>query len=83
MRCSHTLLPVLLVVVPGIVSIEGAVPDDPNDDKIVAAAVESQASYLVSEDHHLLALRESNGIKIMNRVEFNGELDRLETAPAG
>ncbi|HEV3345287.1 MAG TPA: putative toxin-antitoxin system toxin component, PIN family [Pirellulales bacterium] len=78
-----TLLPVLLVVVPGIVHLEGAVPDDPNDDKIIAAAVESQASYLVSGDHHLLALREWNGIKIMNRVEFDGEFDRLERDQAG
>lgn len=72
------VLPMLLIVLPGIVHVEGAVPDDPDDDKIIAAAIESQASYIVSEDQHLLRLREWNGIKIMHRVEFNAELDRLE-----
>jgi putative PIN family toxin of toxin-antitoxin system len=72
------VMPLLLVVVPGIVQIEGAVPDDPDDDKIIAAAIEGQASYIISEDRHLLRLREWNGIKIMNRAEFNAKLDRLE-----
>lgn len=65
------LLPLLLVVLPGVIRVEGAVPDDPDDDKIIAAAIESQASYIVSEDHHLLRLCEWNGIRIMNREQFN------------
>lgn len=76
------LLPIFLVVVPGIVQVEGAVPADPDDDKIIAAAIESQASYIITEDRHLLDLQEWSGIRIMNRVEFNAELDRLEANQA-
>jgi predicted nucleic acid-binding protein len=43
--------------VPGIQQAVGAVPADPQDDMIVAAALESQAEYIVSEDKHLLALK--------------------------
>jgi len=45
---------------------------------IIAAALESKAEYIVSEDKHLLDLKEYQGIKIKNRVDFAAELDRLE-----
>jgi len=35
---------------PGVVSAAGAVPADPDDDNIVAAAIECRAKYIVSED---------------------------------
>jgi len=47
---------------------------------IIAAALESKAEYIVSEDKHLLDLKEYQGIKIMNREGFETELDRLEVA---
>jgi len=67
-------------LLPGVLQAPGAVPADPKDDKIIAAALESQASYIVSEDRHLLDLGEYQGIKIMNRVDFASELDRLGVA---
>lgn len=70
-------LPRYCVLVPGTVEVPGAVPADPNDDKIVAAAIEAQAEYIVSEDQHLLDLKEYEGITIMNREQFERELDRL------
>ena len=70
-------LPTLCMITPGHVAVQGAVKDDPYDDKILAAAVESHAVYLISEDWHLRKLKEWQGIKIMNREEFAVELDRL------
>ena len=71
------VLPARTVRVPGVRNAHGAVPDDPEDDMIVAAALESGASYIISEDKHLLDLGEYQGIKIMNREQFDAELDRL------
>lgn len=66
---------------PGIRQAHGAVPADPTDDKIIAAALEAKAAYIVSEDHHLLDLQEYQGIKIMNRKQFEAELRRLGVPP--
>ena len=63
--------------VPGQRTITGVVRADPKDDKIIAAAIEANAAYIVSEDSHLLDLREYAGIKIMNIDNFMTELDRL------
>jgi len=63
--------------IPGIRNAHGAVPADPKDDMIVAAALESGASYIISEDKHLLDLGDYQGIKILNRQQFEVELDRL------
>ncbi len=63
--------------VPGHRQAHGAVEADPDDDKIIAAALESKAAYIVSEDRHLLDLGEYQGIKIMDRDQFAAELDRL------
>lgn len=47
-----------------------AVPNDPDDDMIVECAIVSGASIIVSGDHHLLALREYQGVRIINPGEF-------------
>ena len=64
--------------IPGLRNAHGAVPADPDDDKIIAAALEANAAYLISEDKHLLKLGSYRGIKIMNREQFAAELDRLK-----
>ena len=69
----------ICVVVPGLIRVRGVVIDDPDDDVILSAAVESRAEYIVSEDLHLLKFREWQGIKIMSRDEFSAELDRMES----
>ena len=47
---------------------------------IIAAALEAKAEYVISEDKHLLELDQYEGIKIMNREQFEAELDRLGVA---
>jgi putative PIN family toxin of toxin-antitoxin system len=56
-------------LVAGDVSVV-AVPDDPKDDKFVAAAIEGQADYIVSGDNHLLNLKEYHSISILTPREF-------------
>jgi uncharacterized protein len=56
------------VVRPDVVL--GAVPDDPDDDPIVACAVLGKADVIVSGDRHLLALREYEGIPIVRPIDF-------------
>lgn len=74
-------LPAILGTKPlkGTLSLHDAVPADPKDDMVIAAAVDGNAAYIVSEDPHLLDLKNYEGIKIMNREAFMKELDRLGT----
>ncbi|MBR9699375.1 putative toxin-antitoxin system toxin component, PIN family [Candidatus Woesearchaeota archaeon] len=46
------------------------VKDDPNDDKIIECALACDARYIVSQDKHLLNLKEFNGIKIVRPEEL-------------
>ena len=70
-------------LLPGVRQAHGSVPADPKDDMVVAAALEANASYIVSEDKHLLDLGDYEGIKIMNRKQFGAELDRLGVPDVG
>lgn len=72
-----SILPTLVRVYPGVLAVPGAVPDDPDDDAVVAAAIESQSLYIISEDKHLLNLRQYQQIKILDRTAFQEELTRL------
>lgn len=58
-------------------TIVPVVEADPDDDVIIATAVQARAKYLVTDDPHLLGIGEHRRIKIMNRVDFAAELDRL------
>ena len=46
------------------------IKDDPDDDKIIEAAVEGNADYIISYDNHLLKLKEYRGIKILTPKIF-------------
>lgn len=70
-------LPRYCVLTAGTLTVTGVVKDDPDDDMVLAAAKESGAEYVISEDRHLRKIREWVGIKIMNRDAFMAELDRL------
>jgi putative PIN family toxin of toxin-antitoxin system len=70
-------LPTQLVVTPGLVSAAGGCPADPDDDIVIAAAVEAGAAYIITEDRHLLELGVYQGIRILDRLQFAAELDRL------
>ncbi len=47
-----------------------AVPGDPSDNRIIEAVVEAEADYIVSGDHHLLALGSHAGIPIVAPARF-------------
>ena len=52
----------------------GAVPADPGDEKIVAAAVAGRAGFIVSLDRHLLGLSGLAGILVLRPGDFLQEL---------
>ncbi len=45
------------------------VEEDPDDNKIIECALESQADFILSYDKHLLDLKETNGVKILRPEE--------------
>ena len=55
-------------------SAAGAVPADPGDDMVVAAAVAGRAAFVVTLDRHLLALDGPPGIQIERPGDFLREL---------
>ena len=48
-----------------------AVKDDPKDDIFIETAVARNVDYIISQDNHLLKLKEFRGIKIITPEEFN------------
>ncbi len=46
------------------------VKDDPDDNKILECAVDSNSEYIITYDQHLLKLKEFQGIKIVKPEEF-------------
>lgn len=67
------------LLVPGDLDVSGAIPDDPADEKVLACAIEAGADLIVSGDHHLLALGDYRGIRVISVREF---LERLDSAAA-
>jgi len=56
-------------VAPGSLTLD-VVPDDPKDNHVVAAAVETYCDYIVSGDRHLLDLHKFQGVPIITPREF-------------
>jgi len=48
-----------------------AVKDDPKDNIFIETAVAGNVDYIISQDNHLLKLKEFRGIKIITPEEFN------------
>ncbi len=46
------------------------VKDDSNDNKFIEAAVAGKASYIITQDNHLLKIKEFRGIDILTPQEF-------------
>jgi uncharacterized protein len=44
--------------------------DDPDDDKFLEAGIEAGVDYIVSQDKHLLRIKEFRGIKIVKPDKF-------------
>lgn len=70
-----TLLEQDALVVPGEADTSGAIADDPDDDRVLACAVDGMADLIVSGDRHLLDLRAYRGIPIVTARKF---LERLQ-----
>jgi putative PIN family toxin of toxin-antitoxin system len=51
-------------------ALPAAVPDDPDDNHIIACAVEGRADLIASGDRHLLTLGQYAGIPIVRPVDF-------------
>ena len=51
-------------------SVVSVVRDDPDDDKVLACAVDSSATHIISYDRHLLRLGTFKGIKIVKPEEL-------------
>lgn len=49
------------------------ITQDPDDNKFIEAAIAGKADYIISQDKHLLNLKEYNGIKIIIPEEFLGK----------
>jgi len=47
------------------------VKDDPKDDIFIEIAVAGNVDYIISQDNHLLKLKDFRGIKIITPEEFN------------
>ena len=63
------VLKTFAVIVPGTITVN-AVPDDPDDDIIIACAIEAEADVIISGDRHLLSLGSYQGVPIVKAVEF-------------
>lgn len=51
------------------------VKDDPDDDKFLDCAFEGKARFIVSQNKHLLRLKEFEGIKIITPSEFLKQIE--------
>jgi len=67
------------VVTTGELTLHGVTPD-PDDDAVVSCAVEGNADYIVSRDDHLLALKEYQGIQVLEPLALAQLLGRLPPA---
>lgn len=65
------------LVVPGQSDVVGSVPDDEDDEMVLACAVDGQANAVVSGDQHLLALGVFRGIDIITVRQL---MERLSSA---
>lgn len=68
----------ITVFVKGNLPVLRIIKDDPDDDVVLATALEGYADYIVSGDHHLLDLGEFRGIKIVKPIEFLNILDKVK-----
>lgn len=69
----------LAIFVPGLFTISG-VCRDPKDEPFLACAVEGKAHYLVTSDKDLLALKQYEGVCILNPGHFLVALTLWQTS---
>ena len=57
------------IIVAPLIKLE-VIKADPDDNIFLEAALEGNADYIVSQDNHLLKVKEYSGIKIVNPYDF-------------
>ena len=65
-----TLLEKDALIVPGTADVGGTIPADPDDEHVLACAVDGQADLIASGDKHLLELGAYEGIPIVTVKAF-------------
>lgn len=65
-------------IVPGEAKVAGSVPEDPDDEIVLACALDGQADMIVSGDKHLLSLGQFGSIPILTVRQFLGVLAQTE-----
>ena len=65
-------------IIPGILHVN-LVHADPDDDEIIACALEAGADYIITGDPHLLSLKQYRQIRIVTPRVFLEILDREKT----
>ena len=58
------------IQVPGQMNVSGAIPQDPDDEKFLAIALEGEAEIIISGDNHLLNLGKYQNIIIQTARQF-------------
>ena len=58
--------------------VKGVITADPEDEKFLACALEGQANYIVSGDHHLLDLKSFRAIQIVTARQFVEQYLQIE-----
>ena len=58
------------LLVSGETKLNGAIPSDPQDEIVLACAIEGQVDMIVSGDHHLLGLGTYDTIQILTAGQF-------------
>lgn len=56
------------------------VPDDPDDNRVIACALDGRADFLVSGDRHLLGIGEYSSVPIVNPADFLAILKKYSRA---
>jgi uncharacterized protein len=64
-----------LMIEPGV--IRPVILSDPDDDAVIACAVAADAELIVSGDHHLLSLKNYQGILILTPSELIAQISRM------
>ena len=59
----------IAIITPGKLSIE-EIHDDPDDNMVLSCAIEGEADFIISGDHHLADLKNYKGIKILDPTTF-------------
>jgi len=68
----------IAVFVEDNLPVLGIIKDDPDDDVVLATALEGNADYIVSGDHHVLDLGDFRGIKIVRPIDFLNVLNKVK-----